>query len=222
MNAVNDLDNVITILHESGHAVHSLLMHQLPINSFKHITSEMAELASMSMELMTMDYWDIFFPEATDAARAKQQFIETLIQRLAWIACIDQFQHWVYTHPRHTAAERQAAWQVMVDAFSDQVTDWQDYEHIKYTLWQRQLHLFEVPFYHIEYAIAQLGAISLWKNYREDPIKALQQYKDALSLGYTCSLSEMYETAGVKLDFSRKHVAGLVTFLQQELKFYQS
>lgn len=216
MNAVNDLDNVITILHESGHAVHSFLMHQLPLNSFKHITSETAELASMSMELMTMDHWDVFFPKAADAARAKQQFLETLIQRLAWIACIDKFQHWIYTNPQHTVAERQATWQVMVDAFSDQVTDWRGYEHIKYTLWQRQLHLFEVPFYYIEYAIAQLGSISLWKNYKQDPKQALHHYKEALSLGYTCSLSQMYETAGIALNFKPAYVQDLISFLWKE------
>lgn len=222
MNAVNDVDNVITMLHESGHAIHSFLMHNLSLNSFKHVTSEMAELASMAMELMTMDAWDVFFPEALDAARAKQQFIETLIQRLAWIACIDKFQHWVYTHPTHTAAERQEAWKLVVDAFSDQVTDWSGYEHIKYTLWQRQLHLFEVPFYYIEYAIAQLGAISLWKNYRQDPTKTLQNYKNALGMGYTCSLPTMYEAAGVKLDFSTAHVFDLIAFLREELQNYDA
>lgn len=216
MNAVNDIDNVVTILHESGHAIHSFLMHDLLLNDFKHTNSEMAELASMSMELLTMDHWNIFLPQEADARRAKREHIEGIIRRLAWIAAIDKFQHWVYEHPTHTVLEREEAWKNIIDAFSDQVTDWNGYEYIKYTLWQRQLHLFEVPFYYIEYGIAQLGAIAIWKNYQEHPTKALQDYKQALQLGYTLPLSTMYYKAGTKLDFSITHLRYLMDFLWKE------
>lgn len=218
MNAVNDVDNVVTILHESGHAVHSFFMHHLLLNDFKHTTSEMAELASMSMELLTMDHWGTFLPEEADAKRAKKEHIEGIIRRLAWIATIDKFQHWVYENPTHTVSERESAWKDIIDSFSDQVTAWDGYEHIKYTLWQRQLHLFEAPFYYIEYGIAQLGAIAVWKNYKKNPTKALQDYKNALQLGYTTPLSAMYATAGIKLDFGAAHLRYLMRFLQEEWK----
>lgn len=218
MNSVNDVDNVVTMLHESGHAVHSFLMHDLLLNDFKHTTSEMAELASMSMELLTMDHWDIFLPQEVDAKRAKKEHIEGIIRRLAWIATIDKFQHWVYENPAHTVSEREEAWKGIINSFSDQVTEWNGYEHIKYTLWQRQLHLFEVPFYYIEYGIAQLGAIALWKNYQEHPTKALQDYRKALQLGYTRPLSTMYATADIKLDFGVTHLRYLMGFLREEWK----
>lgn len=214
MNAVNNIDNLVTLFHESGHAIHSFLMHGLLLNDFKHTPTEMAELASMSMELLTMDYWDIFLPQEADVKRAKKEHLEGIIRRLAWIAAIDKFQHWVYENPSHTVLERAEAWKGIIDIFSDHLTTWGRYETIKYTLWQRQLHLFEVPFYYIEYGIAQLGAIGVWKNYKENPSKALQAYKNALSLGYTRPLPIIYATAGVKLDFSAEHLSYLIKFLR--------
>jgi len=216
MNAANDFQNVITLLHESGHAVHSFLVHDLPLNDFKHITSEMAELASMSMELLTIDYWDIFLDNPTDVKRAKREHLEGIIKRLAWIAVIDKFQHWVYINPNHTSKERKEAWNNIFDAFTDNITDWEDYEETKNFLWQKQLHLFEVPFYYIEYGIAQLGAIGVWKNYKQDPTKALQDYLNALQLGYTQPLPYMYKTAGTQFDLSKPHIQSLINFVKQE------
>jgi oligoendopeptidase F len=218
MNAVNDVDNIVTLFHESGHAIHSFLMHKLLLNDFKHTPSEIAELASMSMELLTMDHWHIFLPQEEEAKRAKKEHIEGIIRRLAWIAAMDKFQYWVYENPIHTALEREEKWKEIINAFSDQITSWHGYEHIKYTLWQRQLHLFEAPFYYIEYGIAQLGAIAMWKNYKEHPTKALQAYKDALQLGYTRPLPAMYATAGIKFDFGVSYLRYLMDFLRDEWK----
>lgn len=216
MNAANDFVNVVTMLHESGHAIHSFLMHDLPLNNFKHITSEMAELASMSMELLTMDYWELFLDNPADARRAKKVHLESVIKRLGWIAAIDKFQHWVYENPMHTENEREDTWKNIVDTYSDDITNWDGLEHIKYSLWQKQLHLFEAPFYYIEYGIAQLAAISIWKNYKQNPKKGLQAYLDALKLGYTQSLSNMYKTAGTKLDFTSSYMAELINFVRDE------
>lgn len=216
MNAANDFVNVVTMLHESGHAIHSFLMHDLPLNNFKHITSEMAELASMSMELLTMDYWELFLDNPADAKRAKKVHLESIIKRLGWIAAIDKFQHWVYENPMHTENEREETWKNIVDTYSDDITNWDGLEHIKYSLWQKQLHLFEAPFYYIEYGIAQLAAISIWKNYKQNPKKGLQNYLDALKLGYTQSLSDMYKAAGTKLDFTSSYMAELINFVRDE------
>ena len=216
MNATPDFENVITMLHESGHAVHSFLMHDLLLQNFKQITSEMAELASMSMELLTMGYWEVFFDKQEDLKRAKKDHLESIIKRLAWVAVIDKFQHWVYANPDHTIAERTKAWVSIFNEFSDNVTSWEDYETAKEYLWQKQLHLFEVPFYYIEYGIAQLGAIDIWKNYQANPIQTLQQYLDALKLGYTHSLPYMYETAGTKFDLAIIHIHSLIKFVKEE------
>eukprot|EP01132_Coremiostelium_polycephalum_P002986 gene2986-3729_t len=218
MNAAEDFQQVITLLHESGHAVHSFLMHDLPLNDFKQTTSEMAELASMSMELITMDHWDVFLKDPMDLKRAKRNHLEGIMKRLVWIACIDKFQHWVYHHPGHTVEARQAAWCIIFDLFMGGMTDWKGFEEAKFCLWQKQLHLFEVPFYYIEYGIAQLGAIGIWKNYEENPIVALQNYLKALQLGYTCSLPKMYETAGTRFDLSSAHIKSLVDFVREEWK----
>ena len=216
MNASAKFFDMITMLHEGGHAIHSFLMHDLPINSFKQITSEMAELASMSIELLTMDHWDIFFEKADDLARAKQQHLEQIISTLAWIATIDKFQHWVYEHPYHTLEERRVAWHDILSSFSEHVTDWSGQEPFRDYMWQKQLHFFDAPFYSIEYGIAQLGAIAVWRNYQQNPAQGLQKYLNALQLGYTRSLPDMYATAGIAFDFRSSYIQELVTFVRDQ------
>lgn len=218
MNATTKLRDMITLLHEGGHAVHSFLTRDLELNDFKHTPSEIAELASMSMELLTMDHWDVFFDNEEDLKRAKQQHLEQIIETLPWVAIIDKFQHWVYENPAHSVDERLNKWNEIFSLFSDQVTDWTGLEKFKDYLWQKQLHLYEVPFYYIEYAIAQLGAIAVWKNYKEHPENGLKGYLDALRLGYMKSLPEVYEAAGIKFDFSRSYIKELIQFVKKELE----
>lgn len=209
MNAASTIGDVRTMLHEGGHAVHSFLVHNLTLNAFKHCPSEIAELASMSMELLTMPYWDVFFTNQEDLNRAKKDHLIHVISCLPWMATIDAFQHWVYTHPDHTLSERTENWNRIFSSFSDSVTDWTGYEVVKSHLWQKQLHLFEVPFYYIEYAIAQLGAIGVWKHAQANPKQALNHYLNALKLGHTASIPKVYQTAGVGFDFSKEHIRSL-------------
>ncbi|HPA35651.1 MAG TPA: M3 family oligoendopeptidase [Chitinophagales bacterium] len=216
MNAAGTQRDVETMVHEAGHAVHSFLMRTLPYNFDQEITSEIAELASMSMELMTFDGLSAFYSEE-DKKRAIQTHLEGIVLILPWIAIIDKFQHWIYLNPNHTVEEREQKWLEIHQWLSAEVTDWSGYEEYRKALWQKQLHLFEVPFYYIEYGIAQLGAISVWKNYKQDKTAAIQSYKNALSLGYTKPIPEVYKTAGVAFNFSRSYVHDLMQFLQQEL-----
>src|SRR5690606_5181435 len=171
MNATSTVRDMVTLLHEGGHAVHSFLMIDLELHNFKDAPSEIAELASMSMELLTMDYWDVFFENENELKRAKKEHLGQILETLPWVATIDKFQHWVYEHPDHSEAERSKAWIRIFEDLSDNVTDWTDLEMAKQFYWHKQLHLFEVPFYYIEYGIAQLGAIAVWKNYKENPEK---------------------------------------------------
>eukprot|EP01118_Nematostelium_gracile_P007918 TRINITY_DN2600_c0_g1_i1.p2 TRINITY_DN2600_c0_g1~~TRINITY_DN2600_c0_g1_i1.p2 ORF type:complete len:572 (+),score=147.04 TRINITY_DN2600_c0_g1_i1:1558-3273(+) len=217
MNSANTLRDLTTMVHEGGHAVHTFLTADLELNDFKHCPSEVAELASMSMELITMDQWDVYFDKEEDLIRAKREQLIDVLKTLPWVAVIDQFQHWIYTNPGHNAAERETAFKQIYSRFGAGFTDWEGLDVSYGNLWQKQLHLFEVPFYYIEYAIAQLGAIAIYKNYKEDPAKALKQYLDALALGYTKPMNEIYETAGIKFDFSVDYVAELASFIKNEL-----
>jgi len=217
MNATSNLRDMVTIMHEGGHAVHSFLTRDLPLTNFKHTPSEVAELASMSMELISMDHWDLFFPDEDDLKRAKRAHLEQVIETLPWVATIDKFQHWIYENPGHDVPARIKAWNEIFGTFSDKVTDWSGLEEEKNYLWQKQLHLYEVPFYYIEYGFAQLGAIAVWKNYRENPEKGLQGYKNALRLGYTQSIPEIYQAAGIRFDFSRAYIHSLIAFVRSEL-----
>ena len=143
--------------------------------------------------------------------------MQGVLSTLPWVASIDKFQHWVYENPTHTIAEREAKWNEIMNDFSLNTVDWEGHEEARTYKWQKQLHLFEVPFYYIEYGMAQLGAIAVWRNYRQNPNKAIQQYIEALSLGYTATIGAIYETAGVKFDFSAKYVKELVDFVKEEL-----
>ena len=203
MNAAGAQRDLTTMVHEGGHAVHSFLSKDLELTGFKSLPSEVAELASMSMELLTMELWSEFYSNENDLKRAKLEQIESVVKVLPWIAQIDAFQHWIYTNPTHTKAERTQEWLNLSNRFGTGLVDYDGYEAVLESSWQKQLHLFEVPFYYIEYGIAQLGALGVWNNYKKNPQKALADYKNALSLGYTKSIPEIYETAGLKFDFSQ-------------------
>ncbi|MEQ8625437.1 MAG: M3 family oligoendopeptidase [Vicingaceae bacterium] len=217
MNAVGSMRDVTTMVHEGGHAVHSVLSHSLELVEFKSLTSEIAELASMSMELFSMDYWDTFFDNEADLKRAKRDQLLDTLGTLSWVATIDKFQHWIYTHKNHTTEERYNYWLELTEEFGSGKVDWSGLEDAQKNQWQKQLHLYEVPFYYIEYGMAQLGAIAMWRNYRENPQKTIQQYKEALALGYTKPIDKIYETAGIKFDFSTDYVSELSSFIHAEI-----
>ncbi|MEO8067079.1 MAG: M3 family oligoendopeptidase [Flavobacteriales bacterium] len=218
MNAVGTHDDLITMVHEGGHAVHSFLTQPLVLTGFKNFPSEVAELASMSMELLTMDHWHLIYRDPEELRRAKRDHLERVIGILPWVATVDAFQHWIYEHPRHTRQQRDAAWLDIHKRFSGKVTDWSGYGEQRAMLWQKQLHIFEVPFYYIEYGIAQLGAIGVWRNYKQNPVQAVEQYMNALKLGYTKPLPEIYAAAGVRFDLGADNVRGLIAFVREELE----
>lgn len=218
MNAAGTMGDVITMMHEGGHAVHSFLSDPLELAAFKEYPMEIAELASMSMELFSMEHWDVFFKDEKELKRAQLEEMERVITVLPWIATIDKYQHWLYTHPGHTIKEREASWLAILDEFSTGITDWSGFEEYRTNFWQKQLHLFEVPFYYIEYGIAQLGAIAMWRQYRLNKEQALENYMSALSLGYTKTLKELYATAGIKFDFSAEYIKELADFVAPVLK----
>jgi len=218
MNSAGTFRDLTTMVHEGGHAIHTFITSDLELNDFKHTPSEVAELASMSMELISMDHWDVYFDNPEELKRARKDQLKDVLKTLPWVAVVDQFQHWIYTNPEHTSDERAQAWKNIFEPFGNNFADWSDHEYALENLWQKQLHIFEVPFYYIEYGIAQLGAIAVWKNYKNDPEKGLSKYLDALKLGYTKTIKEIYETAGIEFNFSAAYVKELADFIKSELK----
>jgi oligoendopeptidase F len=218
MNSANGFRDLTTMVHEGGHAIHTFLTADLELNDFKHCPSEVAELASMSMELLSMDNWNVYFDNEEDLKRAKRDQLIDVLKTLPWVAIVDQFQHWIYTNPTHTVKDRETAWKEIYERFGAGFANWSGLEEAKENLWQKQLHIFEIPFYYIEYGFAQLGAIAVYKNYKENPEKALDQYLDALKLGYTKTIKEIYETAGIQFDFSAEYVKELADFVKGEIE----
>lgn len=217
MNAAGQMSDVTTMVHEGGHAVHSFLAHPLPLSAFKEYPMEIAEVASMAMELFSMDHWQAFFDNASDLQRAKEHQLERTITIFPWIAIIDKFQHWVYEHPQHSVEERTAAWMNILNEFSTTAIDYTGLDAYRAIGWQRQLHLFEVPFYYIEYGIAQLGAIGLWMQYKKNPKQALENYMNALSLGGTQTLPALYKAAGLEFNLTPAYIKTLMEFVKTEM-----
>jgi oligoendopeptidase F len=164
-----------------------------------------------------MDHWDVYFSDPEELKRAKKEHLSQVIDTLPWVATIDAFQQWIYENPNHSPEERTRAWLRISERFSSGQIDYSGYEKFREIQWHKQLHLFEVPFYYIEYGMAQLGAIALWRNFKKNPEKALADYLAALSLGHTAGIREVYETAGVKFDFSESYIRELMDFVGREM-----
>ena len=218
MNAAGLHRDAETIIHEAGHAFHSLLCADEPLVYYRHAPIEFAEVAAMSMELLTMPHWGVLYPDESEANRARRKQIEGAIAILPWIATIDAFQHWLYLHPEHTIEQRTDYWLALNERFGAGL-DWTGIEKTLEKQWQRQGHLFGVPFYYIEYGIAQLGALGIWKrSIEEGSDRALALYKEALALGGSRPLPELFETAGVPFDFSADRIESLVRVVREELE----
>jgi oligoendopeptidase F len=216
MNAVGVQRDVETILHEAGHAFHALATKEEDIYPYRSAPIEFCEVASMSMELLGNEFIEAFY-NANDAKRARRDHLEGIVEIFPWIATVDAFQHWIYTHPGHTRADRQKAWNDLMDRFGGDV-DWSGYEKARANMWHRQLHIFLHPFYYVEYGIAQLGALQIWANSRKDRQKALNEYHRGLALGGSRPLPELFQAAGCRFDFSRETVKPLVNLISTELQ----
>jgi len=209
MNAAGLQGDLETMIHESGHAFHSLYCGHLELIDERDYPIEFAEVASMSMELLTQPGWGIFYEEQKDADRAKISHLEGVIFLLPWIATIDAFQHWIYANPEHTRDERKLQWISLRERFGS-VMDWEGNEDFRELSWQQQGHLFGVPFYYVEYGIAQLGALQLWQTHRKNPEKALKDYSNAMKLGNTKTLPDLFAAAELELGFDAEHLNSLI------------
>lgn len=217
MNSVKLHRDVVTLLHEAGHAMHSAAMATIRNSYFTSTPSEVAELASMSMELLTMENWKLYYPNEEDFKKAKREQLEGTLSFLPWCMIVDAFQHWIYLNPNHTAEERREYFAKLSNRFETGI-DWSGLENYFKLGWMFQLHIFEVPFYYIEYGMAQLGALAVYKNYKENGKKAIEAYQHFLETGYRLPVRNVYEAAGIRFDFSEQNLRELVDFVKAELK----
>jgi oligoendopeptidase F len=216
MNAVGLQRDVETILHEAGHAFHALATRDEDLHAYRSAPIEFCEVASMSMELLGNEFIEEFY-SAADSKRARRVHLEGIVGVFPWIATVDAFQHWIYTHPNHMRDERRKAWLELMNRFGGDA-DWSGFENARANLWHRQLHIFLHPFYYIEYGIAQLGALQVWANSKRDKAKALDDYKKSLALGGSRPLPELFSAAGCKFEFSAKTIQPLAKLLREELE----
>ncbi|MBI5387138.1 MAG: M3 family oligoendopeptidase [Verrucomicrobia bacterium] len=215
MNAVGLQRDVETILHEAGHAFHALATRGEDLHAYRSAPIEFCEVASMSMELLGNEFIEEFYAPA-EASRARRTHLEGIIAVFPWVATVDAFQHWLYTHPGHSRDERRAAWNSLLDRFEGDI-DWTDHADARANLWHRQLHIFLYPFYYVEYAIAQLGALQVWANSKRNAAQALRDYQQALALGGSRPLPELFQAAGCRFAFDSETVKPLVELVKAEL-----
>ena len=215
MNATGLQRDLETMVHEAGHAFHSIYADDLPLIDYRSAPLEFCEVAAMSMEMLTYDFLDEFY-STEDANRAVREHLEGIVSILCWIATIDAFQHWEYTNPNHSRNERHAKWIELGERFGS-ILDWSGFEDWRKVGWQRQLHLFSYPFYYIEYGIAQLGALQFWLQYKNDPDMALENYANAMKLGGSRPLPNLFSAGGLKFEFGTEMMENLMAEVKNQL-----
>jgi oligoendopeptidase F len=221
MNAVGIASDVRTILHESGHAFHNYERLRLPYAQQRAPGLEFAEVASMAMELLASPHLDAQpdgFYGSADARRFRIAHLEHILAFWPYMAVVDAFQHWVYMHPAQGAvpANCDAQWLELWQRFLPGV-DWDGLDAAAMTGWQRKQHIHRYPLYYVEYGLAQLGAVQVWRNALSDPSQALNQYRHALSLGGTASLPELYRAAGAKFAFGAETLSEAVNLIEDTI-----
>lgn len=217
MNSACTDRDIYTLLHESGHSFHQFALADQPIFPYRDVPAEFAEVASMSMELIGTSNLKPFYGDDTEAiARSIAGELEDVIWLFPWVASVDSFQHRLYSFPEHTASDRSDIWTEIMDRY-DTGVDYSGLEAVRRNLWQKQLHIFECPFYYIEYGIAQIGALQVWANFKKDPKKAIDDLFRAESLGSSRPLPELFAAANIKFDFTPRTLEPLMQVVWDEL-----
>lgn len=216
MNAMGYHFDLTVLLHEAGHAVETQACAHQAISAYRHTPQEWGECASQSMELLGLDHLDVFYPSAEDRKRCILEKYEDILTSLVQTARVDAFQHWIYTHPGHSPSERRNQWMELMNRFKEG-TDYSGLEDYTATAWQGIPHLFIVPFYYIEYGITQISALQVMRKVRTDGNSALTKWFDAMKLGYSKTIPELYEAAGLTFRFHGAFAEDLIRFVDQEI-----
>ena len=207
-NAVGTHSDIQTLLHEGGHAFHTIATRNEPLGDYRSAPMEFCEVASMAMELFGLERAEEIY-DAEDAREAKYLQFESIVDLFGWVATIDSFQHWLYTNPGHSPAQRQEKWIETASRFAPHI-DWSDMEDYFSCLWHRQGHLFSQPFYYIEYAIAQIGALQAWVQERKDHEGTVTAYRKALALGGSKGLKDLFESAGLRFAMGKEILSEII------------
>ncbi|PIR21574.1 MAG: peptidase M3 [Deltaproteobacteria bacterium CG11_big_fil_rev_8_21_14_0_20_47_16] len=215
MNATGMQSDVETLLHEGGHAIHYWASRNQSLAFDRHAPIEFCEVASMGMEFLAGQYLEEFYSKE-DANRARKDHLEHVLWVFNWVATIDAFQHWVYTHPKHSREERADFWDSLMQRFGGG-EEWVGLEANRRGRWFRQSHLFTSPFYYIEYAIAQIGALQLWQQDLKDQKTAVANYRNALSLAGTKTIPELFAAGQLKFGFNESVIAPLAKTISDHL-----
>lgn len=221
MNAVGTHDDVQTLLHEGGHAFHFMESAQQPLIWNYNSPMEFCEVASMAMELLGIPYLERSqggFYDAQDARRAYAEKLRGIVEFLPYMAVVDGFQHWVYTEAPEdvSAADLDAKWSQLWDRFMPSI-DYQGLQTQKETGWHRKGHIFGSPFYYIEYGLAEVGALQVWRNALRDQAQAVADYRSALAIGDTRPLPELFRAANVRFAFDSQTLGELMDLIETKL-----
>lgn len=226
MNGVGVHDDVLTMTHEVGHAFHVFETAGLPLIWQTDPPMEFCEVASTSMELLSAPYWakaNGGFYTASEAARARIDHLEGTLLFLPYMAVVDAFQHWVYTHVEEALSAEACddAWDRLWQRFIPGV-DWTGWEEARRSGWHRKPHIFDTPFYYVEYGLAQVGALQVWRNSLRDQAGTVAAYRQALAYGGMKTLPELFEAAGVEFRFDKEMLSGLVDLVEETVKKLES
>lgn len=217
MNHTNHFSNIRTFIHEIGHCYHNYVMKDLPLSLYREPTMEIAEFASMTMEYLTLDFWYEFYPNKEDFRLAKKMQLEGFISYLPSGIVVDLFQHWLYAHPTHSILDRNNKFIELSKQFYADSIDYEGFEETLPNRYRQMRHIFETPFYSIEYIIANIAAVEMYRQFKLDKEGTISRFKKALSLGSSVSMTDIYNTAGVSLQISEEQFKDIVMFVQEQL-----
>lgn len=221
MNSNGTFDDLVILIHEIGHAIHHDLIKNISLYQYKDISLEVAEFAAMSLELISMDHWGIIFKNESELNKAKLEHLRLIVEFLPQTVIVDQFQQKLYSNLNQEKINKDEIFGDLVDKYDTGLIDWNSVEKWKSNEWMSVIHIFESPFYYIEYAIAQIAALQLYKNYKENPVKTIRNFKNALALGRTKPLKEIFELAGVKMILDDNEMNLLVDFIKDEINYLE-
>lgn len=220
INSKENNDDMFTLIHECGHFIHNTLASRLAIPEYRYITRDYGEFASMSIELITMDEWSKIYENKKDLNEAKKKYLGGIVEFLSWAVTINIFEEWIYNNPTSTISERNKEFSKIAKQYSGDCVEWDRYEMYFMHRWKAQPHIFQSPFYYINYFISQIGALQIWKKYKQNREETLKNFKKALELGSSKSLEEVYHTAGVELEFSENTIKELMAFTLKEIEYF--
>ncbi len=222
MNVTGSSVEANILVHEAGHGIHSLAHSDEIVREYRMFDGpgELAEFPPKTMELLAMDYYDEYYDSIENIKQARKERLIDILVSLRRYIVIDSLEQWLYSNPEHTVQERSKFVSSLEDRFNIGI-DWTGLDEEKSVWWYKEQLMIIQPLYVISYAIAQLGALDVYRNYRQNREKTIASFEASLKLGFSRSIGEIYEAAGGKLDFSKEYIRKLVDFILEEIEILE-